>query len=103
MANVTKPTGERLLTLEQIRKGLKDRKLHRVALYTELSYPTLNNLMRGKNNPTYNTILALSNYLIHGAPGISGTVLAVGASSDVGVIDKNGAVIPTPAKIDLLS
>jgi len=84
-----KPRSSRLLNLEQIRKGLKDRRLYRVALYTELSYPTIQKLVNGKDsNPTYRTIASLSDYLINGVNGA------------VKVINNDGVV--EPMNIDLI-
>lgn len=56
----------KLLNLEQMRNGLKDKKLYMVAEITGLSYPTLKKLLDGKdNNPTYETIVVVSRYLIN--------------------------------------
>ena len=54
----------RILTLEEIAEGLKDKKLYVVAAATGLSFPTLKRLAEGKNNNcTMSTILAVSKYL----------------------------------------
>lgn len=56
----------RLLSLEQMQNGLKDKKLYTVAELVGLSYPTLKKLADGKDtNPTYETIAAVSAYLIN--------------------------------------
>lgn len=56
----------RLLNLDQIRNGLKDKKLHMLSKLIGLSYPTLQKLRDDKdNNPTYETLVAVSSYLIN--------------------------------------
>jgi DNA-binding Xre family transcriptional regulator len=53
-----------LLSLEKIQKLLKDMKLYNVSKATGLSFPTLKKLADGKKeNHTYNTIKAVSDYL----------------------------------------
>jgi hypothetical protein len=54
----------RILTLEEIAEGLKDKKLHVVAAATGLSFPTLKRLAEGNNNNcTMSTVMAVSKYL----------------------------------------
>lgn len=58
--------GIRLLNLEQIRHGLKHKRLHNVAKVAGLTYPTLKKLVDDPNaNPTYNTLVAISDYIIN--------------------------------------
>ena len=55
---------EELMSLEEIREKLQDKRLYIVAKNTELSYPTVKKLADGKHeNYTYNTIHKLSKYL----------------------------------------
>ena len=61
----------RILNLEQIEKGLKDKKLYAVAAATGLSYPTVRKLAEGRmlddgteNNPTNSTLERISTYII---------------------------------------
>lgn len=52
------------LSLQQIKEGLKDRRLHVVAEKTGLSYPTLKNLSDGKDlNYQTETLKTVSKYL----------------------------------------
>lgn len=52
-----------LLSLEEISKKLKDRKLHVVSEATGLSFPTLRKLTEGKTKEYhYSTLLSISNY-----------------------------------------
>ena len=54
-----------MLTLEQIRQALQDRRLARVADVTGLHYNTLREIRDGSNvNPTYKVMLALTEYLL---------------------------------------
>lgn len=53
-----------LLTLEEIRRRLSDRKLVQVAEAIGLHYNTVRNIAAGENtNPTYEVVKALSDYL----------------------------------------
>jgi DNA-binding Xre family transcriptional regulator len=53
-----------LLSLEKIQLLLKDKRLYVVSKATGLSFPTLKKLADGKKeNYTYNTIKAISDYL----------------------------------------
>jgi DNA-binding Xre family transcriptional regulator len=53
-----------LLSLEKIQLLLKDKRLYIVSKATGLSFPTLKKLADGKKeNYTYNTIKAISDYL----------------------------------------
>jgi len=53
-----------MLTLEEIKKRLEDRRLNMVAEATGLHYNTVRNIAAGENtNPTYEVIKALSDYL----------------------------------------
>lgn len=55
-----------MLTLEDIRKRLEDRRLNMVAEATGLHYNTVRNIAVGDNtNPTYEVLKALSDYLTH--------------------------------------
>ena len=57
-----------MLTLEQIRDKLADRNLEIVAERTGIHRNTLSAIRTGQNqNPTYNTIMILNNYLIGAA------------------------------------
>ncbi len=56
----------RLLNLEQIRNGLRDKRLHSVAKVVGVTYPTLKKLVDDpKANPTYNTLVVISDYIIN--------------------------------------
>ncbi len=53
-----------LLNLEQIKEGLADKRLYKVAEITGLSYPTLKKLADGQNsNYTMSTIKSVSDYI----------------------------------------
>lgn len=53
-----------MLTLEQIKEGLQDRRPGMVSDATGLSYPTIQSIRDGKNiNPTMNVVKLLSDYL----------------------------------------
>jgi len=53
-----------MLTLDQIRKALRDRRLAKVAQATGLHYNTVREIRDNPNaNPTYKVIKALSDYL----------------------------------------
>jgi hypothetical protein len=53
-----------LLSLEEIRSLLQDKKLYVIANATGLSYPTLKKLADGKSgNYTYGTLKSVSDYL----------------------------------------
>ncbi len=52
-----------MLTLDQIRKALRDRRLAKVAESTGLHYNTILEIRDNPNaNPTYKVLLALSTY-----------------------------------------
>lgn len=52
------------MTIDQIIEGLSDRKLTKVAEDTGLKYHTVMEVANGKRrNPTYETYIALVNYL----------------------------------------
>ena len=58
------PPETQILSLEEIKAGLKDRKLYAVASQTGLSYPTLKKLSEGKDlNYTMDTLRAVSEYV----------------------------------------
>lgn len=53
-----------MLTLEDIKRRLSDRRLSRVAEATGLHYNTVRNIAIGENkNPTYDVLKTLSDYL----------------------------------------
>jgi len=53
-----------LMTLNQIKIGLKDIRFHSVTQATNLSYPTLQRLAKGEaNNYTLETLTKISDYL----------------------------------------
>lgn len=53
-----------MLTLEQIIERLRDRNLSEVSRKTGVYYLTLTNIASGKTkNPTYKSVIALSEYL----------------------------------------
>jgi hypothetical protein len=53
-----------MLTLEQIREALKDRRIGKVALATELRPATIIDIREGRTtNPSYETVVKLSAYL----------------------------------------
>lgn len=57
-------SNEELLSLEDIRLFLKDKRLYVVSKATGLSFPTLKKMADGKKeNFTYKTIKAISEYL----------------------------------------
>ena len=56
-----------MLTIEQIRVGLSDRRIGVVAEATGLTRVALYNILSGKTkNPSYSTIVVLSDYLTKG-------------------------------------
>lgn len=56
--------GKKMLTLEQIRERLKDRRLYMVAKEIGVSYPTLLAISRGESkNPSYRIIQLICDYL----------------------------------------
>lgn len=56
-----------MLTLDQIRAALQDRRLFKVAEATGLHYNTIREIRDNPNaNPTYKVIRALSDYLTRG-------------------------------------
>lgn len=57
-----------MMTIEEIREGLKDRKLKEVSKRTGLHYNTVCAVANGKKkNPMYNVVESLSNYLTNSA------------------------------------
>jgi hypothetical protein len=59
--------GLNMLTLEQIRAALRDRRLAKVAEATGLHYNTIREIRDNPDaNPTYKVIRALSDYLTRG-------------------------------------
>jgi len=53
-----------MLTLEQIRERLRDRRIGKVALATELRPATIIDIREGRTeNPSYETVRRLSEYL----------------------------------------
>lgn len=53
-----------MLTLEEIREKLNDRNLAKVSRATGVGYNNLHGIANGtKNNPSYNVIKKLSDYL----------------------------------------
>ncbi len=52
-----------VLTIEEIRVALSDRRLRVVADACGLSYPTVLAVKEGRTNPSYETIRVLSDYL----------------------------------------
>lgn len=52
-----------MLTVEQIKEGLKDRRLQVVADATGLAYMTLKRVRDGEGMPSYKTVSTLSDYL----------------------------------------
>ena len=56
----------RLLNLEQMRNGLRHKRLHSVAKIVGITYPTLKKMVDDPDaNPTYRTIVAVSDYIIN--------------------------------------
>ena len=53
-----------ILTLEEVRHALRDRRLIVVAHETNLSYPTIKAILDGRQNPKYETVKLLSDYLL---------------------------------------
>jgi hypothetical protein len=54
---------ERIMTLEEVREALRDRRLVVVAAETNLSYPTIKAILDGRTSPKYETVKLLSDYL----------------------------------------
>ena len=55
---------DNILSLEQIKIGLKDKRLYKVADETNISYPTLAKLAKGiEGNYTLHTLYAVSEYI----------------------------------------
>ena len=54
---------DRVMSLEEVRKALRDRRLIVVAAETNLSYPTIKAILDGRTNPKYETVKLLSDYL----------------------------------------
>ena len=52
-----------MLTIDEIKKQLADRRLTVVAERTGLHYNTLKLIRDGKGNPTYSTLKIISDYL----------------------------------------
>lgn len=52
-----------MMTLDEIRKALKDRNLKAVAIATQLNPQTLYRLARGEVTPHHSTVQVLINYL----------------------------------------
>jgi len=60
-----------MLTIEQIRAGLKDRKLRVVSKETGIHYNTIYMVASGKHdNPGYQVIKKLSDYLTNGVQNV---------------------------------
>ena len=55
-----------MLSIDQIKEKLQDRKLIAVAKRSGISYRTLINLMKGETKPTKGTLKLLSDYLTNG-------------------------------------
>ena len=56
-----------MMSIEQIREALQDRRVDMIAAYTGVSYSTVQALRSGANrNPTAATVEALSGYLLRG-------------------------------------
>ena len=58
---------ENMMTIEEVREALRDRRLIVVASHTNLSYPTIKAILDGRKNPKYETVKLLSDYLQNGA------------------------------------
>lgn len=52
-----------MLSLEEIKEKLKDRRLAVIAKETGLSYPTILAISKGESNTTYKTLKLVSDYL----------------------------------------
>jgi Helix-turn-helix len=52
-----------IMSLEEVRNALRDRRLIIVAHETNLSYPTIKAILNGRQNPKYETVKFLSDYL----------------------------------------
>ena len=52
-----------MLTVEEMIKRLKDRRIRMVAKSCGISYQTIYNMIHGKSLPAYETLVKLSNYL----------------------------------------
>jgi transcriptional regulator with XRE-family HTH domain len=58
-----------MMTIDEIRAALQDRRLTVIAAQTGLHYNTVSAIKRGEQtNPQYDTLIKLSTYLTHGLP-----------------------------------
>jgi predicted transcriptional regulator len=57
---------KQIMTIEEVRIALKDRRLRVVAEAVGLSYPTIKGVLDGDTEPKYETIRLLSDYLQNG-------------------------------------
>jgi transcriptional regulator with XRE-family HTH domain len=56
-----------MMTIDEIRTALQDRRLTVIAAQTGLHYNTISAIKRGEQiNPQYDTMIKLSTYLTHG-------------------------------------
>lgn len=57
-----------MMTIDEIRAALQDRRLTVIAAQTGLHYNTISAIKRGdQTNPQYDTMIKLSTYLTHGS------------------------------------
>jgi hypothetical protein len=54
---------QRIMTIEEVRSALKDRRLKVVADAIGLTYPTIKAILDGSTSPKYETVRLLSDYL----------------------------------------
>jgi len=57
---------KQIMTIEEVRFALRDRRLKMVAEAIGLSYPTIKGVLDGDTEPKYETIRLLSDYLQNG-------------------------------------
>jgi len=54
---------DKLLSLNQIKERLKDRKLNTIAKKLDINYLSVAQFVKANPNPTYKILLLISNYL----------------------------------------
>ena len=65
---------DRIMTIEEVRAALRDRRLVVVASEVNLSYPTVKAIVDGRTSPKYETVKLLSDYLQRGPRNPTGSV-----------------------------
>ena len=62
---------KRIMTIEEVRSALRDRRLKMVADAVGLSYPTIKGVLDGVTEPKYETIRLLSDYFQGAHPDLN--------------------------------